>query len=113
VSLTPVPDLAQLLADPARVAALPPAEARDLLLRLAPLVEDLRLRALHAGVQHGRPVAVEPDRLLGVKEVAARLGRSPDYIYRRRWPFEVKGDGRGRRFSAQGLDRYLRSRQGR
>ena len=67
------PDLAQLLQDPARVGDLPPAEARALLLRLAPVVEGLRLRALHAGVSNGQPVAPEPDRLLTPEEAAERL----------------------------------------
>lgn len=114
MTLVAVPTIAELLQDPARVATLTGPEARALLLQLAPLVEDLRLRALYLPVgENGRGEAPEEDRLLSVKEVAARLGRSADYVYRHDWPFEVKGLGRGRRFSAQGLDRYLSRRMGR
>ncbi len=50
-----------------------------------------------------------PDTLLDVDKAAERLGMSPDYLYRnhRRFPF-TKRMGRSLRFSAQGIERYLR-----
>jgi predicted DNA-binding transcriptional regulator AlpA len=56
----------------------------------------------------------DEDRLLDAGEAAQRLGTSPDWLYRRaaRLPFTVRL-GRALRFSAQGIDRYIRQRQGR
>lgn len=115
MTLVPLPTLDDLARDPARAMDLHPEAAWDLLLQIAPLVEAIRLRALAPlpTGQNGQPEAPGEDRLLDVKAVAARLGRSYDFVYRRRWPFEVQGDGRGRRFSALGLARYLRQRTGR
>lgn len=104
--------LALLLADPARVRGVPPETVPSLLGELEVLRAQLWAR-LTAPAVNGQGEAPAEDRLLDVAEVAARLGRSRDYVYRRDWPFEVKGLGRGRRFSAQGLDRYLSRRQGR
>lgn len=52
------------------------------------------------------------DRLLRVKEVAERLGRSPDWICRHldELPFAIRQSGQRPRFSMQGLERYIRSR---
>ena len=49
-----------------------------------------------------------PDRLLRVKEAAALLGMSPDWLYRNadRFRFTVR-NGRSLRFSERGLRRYL------
>lgn len=54
------------------------------------------------------------DRLLTVEEAAQKLGRSKDWLYRHagRLPFTVR-DGRLLRFSEQGIERYIRQRQGR
>lgn len=55
------------------------------------------------------------DRLLTADEVAQRMGlRNRQAVYRRarQWPFVVQDGERGMRFSEQGLERYLRSRQG-
>jgi excisionase family DNA binding protein len=53
-------------------------------------------------------------RLLTVDEAAARLGVSADWLYRRTksLPFVVRV-GRHVRFSANGIDRYIRNRMGR
>ena len=60
----------------------------------------------------GAPQGASEERLLDVRTVAARLGISSDSVYRRapQWPFTVR-IGRALRFSAQGLDAYLRTRR--
>jgi excisionase family DNA binding protein len=54
------------------------------------------------------------DRLLNVAEAAELLGMAEDTLYRRAGslPFTVR-DGRRVRFSRLGLERFIRSRQGR
>ena len=54
------------------------------------------------------------DRRLSVKEAAAKLGVSRDYLYRHadHLPFTVR-IGRSLGFSEAGVDRYLRQRSGR
>lgn len=109
------PTLDELVRDPARAGELPPETARDLLGRLAALQPVLLTRALQSGPgDHGPPKSLPGDQLLTAAEVARRLGLSADTVYRRRWPFEVRPTGkRARRFSAQGLDMYLRRQHGR
>lgn len=55
------------------------------------------------------------DTLLRVDEAAARLGTSKDWLYRHadQLPFTVRAGRRQLRFSSQGIDRYIRQRQGR
>lgn len=55
-----------------------------------------------------------PDTLLDAKEAARRLGTSVDYLYRHapELPFTVRPGGRRLRFSARGIERYIRLRQG-
>jgi predicted DNA-binding transcriptional regulator AlpA len=59
--------------------------------------------------------AVEEDRLLSVEPAAELLDMSPDTLYRkaREFPFTVLLPGRQVRFSALGIQRYIRARQGR
>lgn len=109
MSPTAVPTLAQLLADPGQVAALPPAEARALLLQLAPLQEALRLQALNLPTgENGRPEAPGEDRLLTPEETAERLGVTPRWLYRhaRQLPFTRRLSRKALRFSEAGLRRY-------
>jgi excisionase family DNA binding protein len=70
----------------------------------ARLVRDLQI-ASDAALGDG-------DRLLTVAEAAERLACSKDWLYRHRLPFAVR-NGRQLRFSADGLDRYIRQRAGR
>ena len=66
-------------------------------------------------VATAQDLAVEAeDTLLTVEEAADRLGVSPDWLYRRtsQLPFVVRV-GRHVRFSAKGIDRYIRNRMGR
>jgi predicted DNA-binding transcriptional regulator AlpA len=54
------------------------------------------------------------DELLDVEEAAHRLSLSTDWLYRKAkdLPFTVRL-GRGLRFSARGIERYIQQRQGR
>ena len=53
------------------------------------------------------------ERLLNVEEAAARLGCTPDWLYRQKYlPFTVKV-GRLRRYSETGLSKWIRQREGR
>ncbi len=94
--------------------AIPPEELPLLIGELARLQAEASVR-LTSGAANGRrdrtPEA--PDVLLGVEEAARRLGSSPDYLYRSKdLPFRVR-IGRRVRFSAKGIERYIRQRQGR
>lgn len=53
------------------------------------------------------------DRLLTADEVAERLNVTPAFIYKkaRQYPFTIR-QGRYVRFSQNGLERYLKQRQG-
>jgi predicted DNA-binding transcriptional regulator AlpA len=62
-----------------------------------------------------KSAATEQDRLLKVEAAADLLDMSPDTLYRkaREFPFTVLLPGRQVRFSALGIQRYIRARQGR
>lgn len=110
--LASVPSLDRIAADPGRAADLPLGDAEALIATC--LVAQCALFArLLAARSNGRPPDPE-DRLLTVEEAAARLGCSPDYLYRRskHLPFAVRL-GRGLRFSSSGIDTYIKQRRGR
>ena len=114
MSLRPVPNLDDLATHPEQVRDLPPEAARDLLARVIGLQTALLARALqpHAAVNgHGETPA--EDRLLTVEEAARMLGLSKDHLYRAsgKYPFTVRLGSR-LRFSARGIERYIRQRQG-
>ena len=113
--LAPVPTLDELAADPARAADIPPATAVALLGRLAGLQTVLLARALAPGGGGNVDGALAEDRLLSVKDAAAQLGHSEDWLYRHaaKLPFTVRTGARDIRFSAAGLARWIRNRQGR
>jgi predicted DNA-binding transcriptional regulator AlpA len=59
--------------------------------------------------------AAQPsDRLLGIREASSLLGMAEDTLYRKAktYPFTVQ-EGRSLRFSKVGIEKYIRSRQGR
>ena len=72
-----------------------------------------RLAGLAANGQ-GQHGGDEAGTLLNAREAARRLSLSTDYLYRhaKTLPFTVRV-GRQLRFSAQGIERYIRLRQGR
>jgi predicted DNA-binding transcriptional regulator AlpA len=114
-SPVPVPSLDAIAGDPAQAAGLPVEATRALLARCALAHGALVARLLEAGGDGAHaPTSGGEDQLLDVAAVAQRLGVSPDSVYRRaaRWPFTIR-IGRALRFSARGLDVYLRQRAGR
>ena len=73
-----------------------------------------RLLAGRGDEDHGACGDQAEDRLLTVEEAATKLGTSRDWLYRHadQLPFTVRVS-RHVRFSAQGIDRYIRVRTGR
>ena len=96
VRAKPVPTIDELMTDPSRAAHLAPDEARCILVALASLQRSLELvltapsagsdsRALrneHGGRRELHLETQVENRLLSVKEVAARLGVTVDWCYR-------------------------------
>jgi predicted DNA-binding transcriptional regulator AlpA len=107
-----VPTLDELAADPARATTLPPAVAEALQTKCLLVLNALWGRCLAARATP--EVASEPDSLIDVTAAAERLGVSRDWLYHhaRQLPFTVR-QGRLLRFSSHGINRYIRSRQGR
>jgi excisionase family DNA binding protein len=69
-------------------------------------LEQIRITAL---ARITTPATQPGDTLLEVPEAAARLGMSPDYLYRhsKKLPF-TRRIGRALRFSSAGIDTYLK-----
>lgn len=92
-------------------------ESRDLLREQIPsaLGELERVKAVLSIRLMAPGPASEPDRLLTVEEASGRLGIAPDTLYRKAksLPFAVRLPGRQVRFSASGIERFIRSRQAR
>ena len=87
----------------ALAGSLMPAELPELIGELAYITATAQARLMS-------PQAQTPaDSLLEVPEAAARLGMSPDYLYRhaKKLPF-TRRMGRALRFSSAGIDSYLR-----
>ncbi len=95
--------------------AIPPEELPLLIGELARLQAEASVR-LTSGAANGgcdrTPEAL--DKLLDVEEAARRLSLSCDHLYRhaKELPFTVR-IGRRLRFSAKGIEHYIRQRQGR
>jgi excisionase family DNA binding protein len=112
--MTVIPKLAEVLAEPAKAALLPPDAIPSMLGDLERLKAVLWARlTLPSGVGNVEQ-SVDGDRLLSAEEAAAKLGASADYLYRhsRKLPFTVRL-GRKLRFSEAGIERFIRSRTGR
>ena len=109
----PTPTLDDLDRDPGCAATLSRKELADIYRHAARLEADLR--ALLLVPEPIRPVREDgEDRLLTAAEAAHRLGYTRDWLYRHadQLPFTVRVKGRRPRFSARGITRYLRQRQG-
>jgi hypothetical protein len=94
------------LPDPADLAAVPVAELPTLVLQLAALLAAASARLAANGHHHGG----EPhdDHLLDVREAAARLAVTPNWLRRRpHLPFVVKLSDGTVRYSATGIGRFL------
>lgn len=108
MSVTPLPSLDQLAADPGLARDLPPEVARDLLVRLAGLQPVLLAQAVSASAKQDGQPAVEADRLLSPEEAARLLGVEVSWLYRhrRRLPFARKLSHKTLRFSEAGLRKW-------
>ena len=75
------------------------------------MLERVRTRLTFRALSASAPAM---DRLLSVAEAAELLGMAADTLYRRShsFPFTVR-DGRRVRFSRVGIERYIRTKQGR
>lgn len=109
------PDLSALLTDPALVPQIPAEQIPAVLAQLAGLQAALLARLLTSPAPNAQTEPVgEDDRLVTVQEAAQRLGVAKDWVYRRaaKLPFTVRL-GTRLRFSADGIERFIRQRQGR
>src|SRR5437773_2475086 len=99
-------DLSELFGDPARVAGIPISHIPALITRLSSLQTAIAARLIV-----GEERILPEDNLLRIDEAAKRLGVSPDWLYRRtsKLPFVVRL-GRHVRFSAQGIENYVKRR---
>jgi excisionase family DNA binding protein len=106
--------LADLARDVDHVEELSADEISGLLCQLGALQSVLAARWVRDLQTRRETGSRDDDRLLTVAEAAERLACSTDWVYRHhhRLPFAVR-TGRQLRFSARGLDRYIRQRTGR
>src|SRR5262249_28400032 len=106
LTMATTPTLDRLADDPGKAAALPLEATTALLARLAVAQAALTARAVALALAPPPPGA--GDSLLDVPTTAAKLGVSTSYLYRhaKSLPFTVRV-GRGVRFSAAGIDRYI------
>jgi len=113
VKVAVVDRLAEALSDPAWSTKIDRELIPALLTQLASAQISLSARLLEIPQAEPTPPTEAAD-LLRIDEAARRLNVSKTWLYRRidRLPFVVRLD-RQVRFSAAGLDRYLRVRQGR
>lgn len=90
---------------------LSPEQLPEALAELERVRTRLMLRLTTVGT---RSAAVEEDKLLTVEVAAKRLALAPDTLYRKAkdLPFTVR-IGHQLRFSSAGIDKFIRSRQGR
>jgi hypothetical protein len=113
--ITPVavPTLDELAAEPNRASMLPTAALQGLLCRCATVQTVLLGALMAASACTGADDASEPETLLDIGEAAKRLATSRDWLYRhaRQLPFVVR-NGRQLRFTAAGIARYVREREG-
>lgn len=108
--------LSALVRQPETVGGVTVAEIPGLLAQLAGVQAVLLARLVVEGPHNGNGNAgpANGDRNLSVTEAADRLGVKPGYLYRHAGslPFTVR-IGRRLLFSAEGLERWNRRRQGR
>ena len=110
-TLHAAPTLDELASDPSKAQGLPAELAAALQTKCLLVLNALWTRQLAARPE---PAAAQSaDALLDVQDAAQRLKTSTDWLYRhaRRLPFTVR-NGRQLRFSAAGIARYIRERQG-
>ena len=106
--------LAECARDVDREDGIPADQLSALLCQIGALQTVVATRLILALQTHHASASGDRDRLLPVAEAADRLACTTDWLYRHhhRLPFAVR-NGRQLRFSADGLDRYIRQRAGR
>ncbi len=107
--------LNQLIADLVQaVTEVSADEVPALLGHLEQLKATLWTRLLGVPSLDGKGQGADGDTLLKVTEASKRLNLKEDYLYRhhKRFPFTVR-IGRRLRFSSNGIEKYIRQRQGR
>ena len=109
-----VPKLADLLNDPSRVRDLPLEAIPSLRGELAKLDTLLQMHVVMSQGNGQVQTSPDGDRLLDVREAAAKLSISDGELYRHsgKYPFTVRL-GHRLRFSEAGIERYIRQRSGR
>jgi excisionase family DNA binding protein len=102
-------DFSELIQDPKRIACVQAAQIPAFLMQLSALQTALAARLIVT-----EQTSAEADTLLAVDEAAEHLGVSEDWIYRRTktLPFVVRV-GRHVRYSARGMEKYIRNKMGR
>lgn len=114
--LAAVPSLDAVAADPHCLSGLSRAAVSALLMRTA-VVQSALTAALDGAPDNDpdRKIGDVEDRLLDVKEAAARLSLTVDYLYRHgdTFPFTVRVAPGQVRFSSNGISRFILARQGR
>jgi hypothetical protein len=93
------PERAQSLSAPVRQSLLQRLVALNLLLVNVPLEET--------------PANGNGDRLIDAAAAAQMLGIAPATLRKKQVPFRVKVVGRATRYSLAGIERYMRTKQGR
>ncbi len=111
-NLHAAPTLDELASDPSKVHGLPAELAAALQTKCLLVLNVLWTRQLAARAEPTASQSVD-DTLLDIQDAAQRLKTSTDWLYRhaRQLPFTVR-NGRQLRFSAAGIARYIRERQG-
>jgi predicted DNA-binding transcriptional regulator AlpA len=110
-----VPRLAEVIQDPSRASVIPPKMIAPLLTQISAAQSALAAQLLQVfELEETDRETRRFDRLLTVAEVAARLAVGKYWLYSRsdELPFTVRIGDRQLRFSEQGIERYLRRRQG-
>jgi excisionase family DNA binding protein len=112
--MTPQEHLASLVGHPERALNVPPEALPAILIELASLQSAIAARAGSGWSALPLDAATEPDRLLTVKEAAAMLGVSKDFLYGSpaAKPLRVRLGTRVM-FSQQEIQRFIRRRAGR
>jgi hypothetical protein len=77
------------------------------------LTHEIQELAMAVALDNGMPRTEEEDHLVDVGHVAKRMDKSRDWVYehKKELPFRVSGIGRGVKFSARGLEEYLRQQR--
>lgn len=88
----------------------PPEQLPLLSCALAAQLAAIASRQLEAAALE-RSVKAVPDETLDITEAARRIGMSESWLYKAKVPFRIKVGSRVR-YSARGIERYLRARQG-